>query len=150
MKYYFDTSALVKIYHLEHGSQEVIKLYRANAIICISELAVLELASAVNRKYREGEIGSAALESLFVKFQDDFENRFEILSFTSLVFEESLRLLKIYGKENFLRTLDSIQLAFYSTYCEDSDIFVCSDRRLIKIAELDGYTVYIPGESELG
>jgi predicted nucleic acid-binding protein len=149
VKYYFDTSSLVKIYHLEQGSKKAIELYKANLEICISELATLEFVSAIYRKYREGEIGSDTLDNLFSKFQDDLESRYELLSFSALVFEEAFRLLKMYGKGNFLRTLDSIQLAFYSTYCENSDVFVCSDKRLASIAELEGYTVYLPEGSIL-
>ncbi len=47
MKYYFDTSSLVKIYHPEQGSKETLELYEGNWEICISELGALEFVSAV-------------------------------------------------------------------------------------------------------
>ncbi|MCL0038102.1 type II toxin-antitoxin system VapC family toxin, partial [Thermodesulfovibrionales bacterium] len=144
MKYYFDTSSLVKIYHSEQGSKEALELYQGDREICISELGVLEFVSAIYRKYRESEIDSNTLDELILKFQEDVENRYELLSFSPLVFEEASRLLEIHGKWHSLRTLDSLQFAFFSTYCEKTDVFVCSDKRLASVVELEGNTAYMP------
>ena len=43
-----------------------------------------------------------------------------------------------------LKTLDSLQLAFFKTYCEDDATFVCSDITLGKIAEQEGFQVLAP------
>ena len=42
MTYYIDTSALIKVYHLEAGSQKVIDIYNSEEEIIISELSVVE------------------------------------------------------------------------------------------------------------
>jgi len=69
VKYYFDTSSLVKIYHPEQGSKEALEFYEGNREICISELGALEFVSAIYRKYRESEIDSNTLDELILKFQ---------------------------------------------------------------------------------
>jgi uncharacterized protein with PIN domain len=39
MNYFFDTSALVKIYHDEEGADKVLEIYNSDGQITISELA---------------------------------------------------------------------------------------------------------------
>jgi dTDP-4-amino-4,6-dideoxygalactose transaminase/predicted nucleic acid-binding protein len=148
MKYYLDTSSLIKIYHPEEGSMHALELYRADAIICISELAVLEFLSTIHRRYREKEINSSSLEELLLKFQEDIDIRYELLPFSPFVFEEASRFVKQYGKARPVRTLDSLQLGFFSTYCDTTDTFVCSDKRLSAIGQMEGILVLIPTEKK--
>jgi len=81
---------------------------------------------------------------LITKFQHDVNNRYEVIRFFSLVINEACNLIKKYGKEYSLRTLDSLQFAFFKTYCEDDDIFVCADTRLVRVVELEGITTLVP------
>ncbi len=53
MKYYFDTSALVKIYHREKGTETVLNIYKSRDETVISELSKIEFISTIYRKYRE-------------------------------------------------------------------------------------------------
>jgi len=48
------------------------------------------------------------------------------------------------AKTKSLRSLDSIQLAFFEVYCDSEDVFICSDTKLAEIAELENYKVLIP------
>ena len=144
MKYYLDTSALVKIYHREEGTDDVMNIYQGRSKIVISELAKVELLSAAHRKLREGEITEDALRILTDKFFEDIEFRYEVLKFSSLVVEEACRLLFRYAKTMALRSLDSLQLAFFQVYSGPEDIFVCSDDRLVRIAGYEGLKVMAP------
>ena len=56
MKYFMDTSSLVKIYHKETGTERALKVYKADNEILISELGKLEFTSTIYRKYRENAI----------------------------------------------------------------------------------------------
>ena len=47
---FFDTSALVKHYHIERGSSIVNELME-NYVVAVSELAILEMTSALNRRF---------------------------------------------------------------------------------------------------
>ncbi|MFZ3207709.1 MAG: type II toxin-antitoxin system VapC family toxin [Geobacteraceae bacterium] len=139
-RYFFDTSALVKIYHREAGSDYCLELYADQShIIIISELARVELHSAIFRKRREKELNAKALKAVLQRFEYDCEERYEVLHVASLVYDEACRLLSshvgIYG----LRTLDSLQLAAFLNYCEkDQDCFVCADRKLSAVVEQEG------------
>ena len=113
----------------------------------ISELEV-EYVSTIHRKYRENEIGSETLTILTEKFQDDIDNRYTLLKFSSLVLDESITLIHKFAKQYSLTTLDSLQFAFFKTFCDDDNVFVCSDKRLLKLVELDGFAVLEPGNND--
>ena len=144
MNYYFDTSSLVKIYHREQSSERVLEIYRSGELIFISELGRIEFLSTIHRKYRENEINTETLDALMQRFENDIENRYEVLSFSSMIPDEALNLIRNFARETSLRALDSLQLAFFTIYCEHEDIFVCSDKRLAGIAGLEGISVLIP------
>lgn len=144
MNYYIDTSSLIKIYHKEVGSDEVIDIYKSKEKLYISELAKIEFISTISRKYRDKEIDSNVLEILKDKFQDDIDYRYEVLKFSSLVIEEAWHLMKDFAKNHYLRTLDSIQIAFFVTYCEPDDILLSSDKRMKQIAQLKGFNILMP------
>ncbi len=144
MSYYSDTSALVKIYHNEEGSERMLEIFRSDEEFFVSELGRIEFLSTIHRKYRENEIDQVTLDALKERFRHDIENRYEILGFSSLVLDEARRLIRNFAREFSLRTLDSLQAAFFTIYCDQKDIFVCSDRRLADIVRLEGITVLIP------
>jgi uncharacterized protein len=103
MKYFFDTSALVKIYHNESGTPDVLNIdTNAQNRILISELSCVEFLSTVYRKYREKELTSDTLDALVTKFQDDTAYRYEILRFTSLVTDEAEKLIKRFAERSSL------------------------------------------------
>lgn len=145
MKYYFDTSALVKIYHSESGTSDVLGIYAdTENRILISELSCIEFLSTIYRKYREKELTADTLDALIQKFQDDTDSRYEILRFTSLITDEAEKLIRRFADENSLKTLDSIQFAFFCLYCENDTVFVCSDRKFSRLISSEGFQILMP------
>lgn len=144
MNYFLDTSALVKIYHIETGSDSVLEIYNGEDIVIISDLGKIEFLSTIYKKFREKEIDEETIGAVIDKFKNDLENKYKLLKFSSLVLDEAWRLINNHAKDFLLRTLDSLQLAFFKTYCEDDDIFVCADTRLVKIVKLEGFEVLVP------
>ncbi len=53
MKYYFDTSFLVKVYHREQETDTVLNIYESHAEIVLSELSKIEFTSTIHPNYRE-------------------------------------------------------------------------------------------------
>ena len=53
---YLDTSALVKLYIEESGSQEVKKALEEARIVSTSRVAYVEARAGIAMKYREGEL----------------------------------------------------------------------------------------------
>lgn len=57
---------------------------------------------------------------------------------------EAFDLICKYAKTKSFRSLDSIQLTFFETYCDNKDIFVCSDAKLIEIMKIENCKVLTP------
>ncbi len=145
MKYYFDTSSLVKIYHRESGTTDVLNIYNnSENHIQISELGRVEFLSTIYRKYREKELSSETIDALVLKFQEDAETHYETLQFSSLVTDGAESLIRTFATEYSLKTLDSIQFSFFKTYCESDTVFVCSDAKLCNIVKKEGFQVLNP------
>ena len=124
-RYFLDTSALVKIYHREAGSDYCLELYTNESHLIISELARVEFHSALFRKQREKDLNAKALKAVLQKFTYDCASRYEILTVASLVYDDACSLLSRYATVYGLRTLDSLQLATFINFCEKSqDYFV--------------------------
>lgn len=144
MSYFLDTSALVKIYHREAGTDTVLSLYCGNAELVISELSQVEFMSSVYRKYRERELTRAALHAVARKFEEDTRQRYTLLQFSSAVIEEANSLLFQFAEQHALKTQDSLQLAFCKTYCETGALFVCADTKLTELAAIEGLKTLVP------
>jgi len=61
MQYFFDTSAVIKIYHQETGSDRILPLFQGGEAIVISELSKVEFVSTLHKKLRTGEITADTL-----------------------------------------------------------------------------------------
>ena len=142
--YFIDTSALVKIYHREVGTEKMLTLYKGNDILSISELAKIEMISSIYRKFRERQINQMTLDLLVEKFEADCEDRYEVLYFSSLVFDESWHLIRQLSYKYGLKTLDSLQFAFFRTYCDKNTFFVCADITFEKLIKREGFKTYLP------
>jgi predicted nucleic acid-binding protein len=127
MTYYIDTSALVKVYHTEAGSATVQRMYRGTDEMIISELSKIECLSTVSRKYREREITHDALLAVIARFEADLQHRYTVLRFSLLVLNEAWDVLRRFAETRGLKTLDSMQFAFFTIYCDATTQFVCAD-----------------------
>jgi len=134
---FFDTSALVKRYYEEEGSEVADQLVEAedNEIV-ITSLSVVETASAVRRKQNRGELSGEQVDRLLSVFFEEALDAFVILpmdeSFSGTGPDLVLR--------DGLRTLDSPQLAAALSIATRTSepVFVCADRDLVEVAAEHG------------
>jgi len=71
--FYFDSSALVKRYAKEIGTELVENLCQKEGVaIFISDIALAELGAAFARKLREGEITEDEYTAMLGDFKDDY------------------------------------------------------------------------------
>jgi predicted nucleic acid-binding protein len=138
MKLYFDTSALVKYFYEEQGSDIVTELVQdeSNSLF-ISEIAIVEFISSLHKKYRNLELSNEDLETAQNEFIDSLTD-FTIEPFTSKVRQEAEKLIIKYGKEFSLKTLDAMQLATFIMITDGGTKFVCADDNLNRIVEFTG------------
>ncbi|UMZ74420.1 type II toxin-antitoxin system VapC family toxin [Natranaerofaba carboxydovora] len=143
--YFFDTSAIIKIYHKEVGTPQVEKIYEnLKNKIFISQLTKLEFISTLYKKYRTHEINQKALGTAKNIFLQDCEKRFTLVgSFVSHHLKDSsMEIIESYGMKMGIRTLDALQLAAFKQISENNCYFVCADKTLNKIAEDIGINIF--------
>jgi uncharacterized protein with PIN domain len=97
MQYFFDTSALVKIYHQEIGSDRILPLYQGNEVIVISELSKVEFVSTIHKKLRMGEITADTLDAVKNRFLADCSGRFVVIHVASFIVDAALDLMNTHG-----------------------------------------------------
>ena len=144
MLYFLDTSALVKRYRAERGTELVDAVFedRANAML-ISALSIAEVARALDTHVRRGEISAGdarlALSKLYAECHAgalgvlDIQRRY--------LFHANDLILQFH-----LTAPDAIILATALTLAPQTPIFVCADTRsgLLHAAETSGLSILNP------
>ena len=70
MNFFFDTSALVKLFHSEPGTELVTKIIEYSpSEIWVSDLARLEFTSALYRRFRNHELDEIRLHAGITNFE---------------------------------------------------------------------------------
>jgi len=144
--YYLETSALVKLYVREPGTERVLALAdRASENqLAVLALTQVEVRSAIRRRERNGEIPAAVASQLLDAFTRHLEGRFVTQAVTDFVVDIASALVD----RHVLRAFDAIQLAGYvalkSSAGTDQPVFVCSDQALLAAAQQEGIAILDP------
>lgn len=146
--YFLDTSALGKHYHYEVGTPDVDLIFQQpGAALFISRLAVVELQSAFAKKVRMQQLAPADFSHLIALFQTDVARKIlNVVRLKVAHFQEAERLIRQHSSTKSLRALDAIQLAVALDLSRQGQIgeFVCADRTLCEVAQLQGLPVINP------
>lgn len=141
---FFDTSALIKIFHEEKGSEVVLSLIEGkDNEVWISELARLEFLSAVFRRVRDREISDEQLNEAVTGFEEQLYF-FNVEPLGQAILKEAELLMKKYGKRRRLRSLDALQMGTFSLISERGWYFVAADEVLCTIAKDMGFSIINP------
>lgn len=144
--YYLETSALVKLYVFEPGTQRLLSLTASYAghRFAIFTLAQVEFRAAIRRRQRIGEIPGSAADELIESFRRHSEGKFLVQPFSDSVVDVAFALVDGYG----LKGYDAMQLAGYlllrSISGAEEPIFVCADKALLSAAHNEGCPVLDP------
>ena len=144
--YFLETSALVKLYVRESGTERVLALANRTTEnrLAILALTQAELRSAVRRRERNGEIPPLVATQLLETFKRHLETRFVSQMINDFILDVASALVDRHA----LRAYDAVQLAGYvalrgSTGTE-VPVFVCSDHALLEAAGLEGIPILDP------
>jgi uncharacterized protein len=144
MNLFFDTSALMKFFHEEKGSDVVTELItEENNMVWILELAKLEFISALYRRYRNKEINDFQLTEAINGFEEEVST-YNIELLRGPILSEAKNLIKQYGKTDGLRTLDALHLGAFSLISDEKWIFIAADKNLCKVAKTIGFKTLNP------
>jgi uncharacterized protein with PIN domain len=134
MNLFFDTSALVKFFHEEEGTDIVTELILdRNNEVWISELGRLEFVSAVFRRFRNKELDEEQLNTAVGPFENQIAG-FNIEPLGHAVFDQAELFIKKYGRTHGLKALDALHLGAFSLISEKDWSFVAADDNLCKVA----------------
>ena len=139
MNLFFDTSALIKKYIIEEGSENVDYLMNNANMIFISVITEIETFSTFKRLLLENAITQKEYKILIKEFQIDYEYYSQI-DFDSFISLNAKSMIEKYQ----LKSLDSIQLGTALSIKDEIDYFVVTDNKIIKSAKKEGFKILNP------
>ena len=148
---YLDTSALVKLYVRELGSDRLVGLTLGAEThrFVVSTLGRVEFSSSVRRREREGHLSRLSADELLDRLALHWGLVYTPQPITEVVLSHAASLLDRHP----LRSLDAVQLASCLVLQMPprpvSPLFVSSDEQLLKAAETEGLRVWNPAKSDL-
>lgn len=144
MNLYFDTSALVKLFHTESGTDAVTDLIeRKDSEIFVSELVKIEFGCALYRRFRNGEIRKKDLSQAIEGFANQMQE-FNIEPLGNIVIHEAESLLKNFAPVHGLKTLDALHFATFKLISDKSWYFISTDNALNRIVIAAGLKAINP------
>ncbi len=134
MLVFFDTSAFVKRYIYEVGTDSVLEWCDRATEIGLSGIALPEIISAFCRLHRENKITDAQYQQLKSLLMSDIEDA-AICDLTPAVLAQAVSSLE----SNVLRGMDAIHIG--SAVALKADIFISADKRQLEAASRAGLNV---------
>ncbi|NMF86273.1 type II toxin-antitoxin system VapC family toxin [Nodosilinea sp. P-1105] len=149
--YFLDSSALVKRYIRETGTDWVSSLFSpdlGNDCFVVA-IAGVEIVSAITRRARSGSIKLTDAALACTQFKQDFQATYQVIEITEDIIQVGMSLAETRG----LRGYDAVQLAAgcaVNALCLTSGlpplIFVSADNELNAAASSEGLAVENPNE----
>ena len=130
---YFDTSALVKRFVTEVGSDRVERLIAEAAAVATAKIAYPEIYSGLTRKWREKDLSRSDYELACRQFEMDWESYVRI-DLDDAILQISRDLIRRYP----LRGFDAVHLAsaaYLQKALGEPITFVAADKRLLEAAQ---------------
>ena len=146
---YLDTSALVKLYVSERGSERMAELVFSDGGHSLAACAItqVEFHSAIVRRRGRGDLDEGAPERAVEEFTGQFKSAF----FRYPVDDQTLDFACDLVLRHALRAYDAVQLAaclfILRLSARDDLTFVSADRRLLTAARSEGLEILNPDES---
>jgi uncharacterized protein len=145
--YYFDTSAIIKRYRTEIGTDvvdEILKNPLSQDRFYTSFLTILEVTSGITRLVRGQQLTESIAGEIFSRFRQDIQDHFRILPLDNETVNRAVSVVEKFG----LRSADAIHMAtaiyVFSAIPESSHVMVSSDRELLESARSANLTALDP------
>lgn len=136
MKLYLDTSALVKLYVEEEGSDTVREAVAGAETVATSMIAYVEARAAFSRRRRERRLSRSGHDRTIREFEADWEH-YVALEVTSGLIRRAAELAEAHA----LRAYDAVHLASARLLRErvrEAILFAAWDSNLLSAAKREG------------
>lgn len=147
--YYLDSSALVKRYYREEGTEFVQRLFDSAPLFVTSSLTLVEIVATLARKRKAKAISQYVFEQKLKDFEEDWQDFIEV-RLTPDVVGRAKQIARVQA----LRGADALHLASALKVRERipdrpvSIFFVVSDKELKEAAANQGFDVIDPEEAK--
>ena len=145
--YFVDSSALVKRYRNEEGSQRVIELIESADRLMIARLTPVEVSAALVRRGRATRIDTGTLQALLAIVDRELKDYFDIVQLDDAILTSATALTR----KHALRAANAMQLACALAACGESQLpefaFIGSDRELNAAVAAEGILTIDPTDS---
>ena len=148
--FYLDTSAIVKRYRSEPGTEAIDRLFdvpEADSKFYTSFLTTLELTSSILRLANGGQLDRSAADNILARFRLDSQGTIRVLPLTDAIVNGAVTVVE----QHQLRSGDAIHLATAATIFrlapESDGVLVSSDRELLEAAMRSGMGVLNPQDA---
>lgn len=147
--YYFDSSAAVKRFAREKGTNFVLDLVRPSAknLIYAARITEVEVCAALSRRRKGKTLTADYATKAIARWLRVFDRSVFQVRLTDAIFREAVRLADVHA----LRSYDSIQLACALLTNQDrlsknlpALVFVSADNELNKVAQAESLTIENP------
>jgi len=149
-RYFLDSSALVKRYHDEPGSERLAELFAASGNrFFVARLALVELHSTFARLVRDGTYPAPEMHKVLGRLAADVASgMLTVVAVSSQRFDAAANILQTIGLTQNIRTLDALHLATAQSLNTRSRLssFLAADKRLLASATACGLAVEEIGE----
>jgi predicted nucleic acid-binding protein len=147
--FFFDSSALVKRYAQETGTNWIFSLVRPSTQnrLYLARITGVELVAALTKRMRVGSLSANATAKAINRFEREFINRYLLVEVSPPIIKTAMTL----AKNHTLRGYDAVQLA--SALQANADriavggtalIFISADHHLNSAATAEGLNVDNP------
>ena len=147
--FFFDSSALVKRYAQETGTNWIFSLVRPSTQnrLYLARITGVELVAALTKRMRVGSLSANATTKAINQFEREFINRYLLVEVSPPIIKTAMTL----AKNHTLRGYDAVQLA--SALQANADriavggtalIFISADHHLNSAATAEGLNVDNP------
>jgi len=147
---YFDTSAIVKRYHKETGSDTIDKIFELKIGFATSFWTILEFIVAFSFMVRRKELSREAFSTTTSLFLKEAISKFAITG----VNDELVASATLIAAKHALPSADCLQLASAISLkntlqpIKEKVVLICSDKDLCKAAEEEGIDFIDPEEED--
>lgn len=146
--YFIDTSALLKAYREEKGSETVREAIRLlGRSVFISDLIAIEALGTFVKRLRGNEITEDEYLGLYQQLQEQLQHVFYVVPVEATILERAYRRIHLY-RERKAGAIDLIHVStaefLQALYPAETVRIMCSDEGLSFIARKLGFEVFDP------
>jgi predicted nucleic acid-binding protein len=144
-RYFLETSALVKLYVREKGSEELIRLGQSDTSFTVLATARVEMMAALHHRLRRKDIPAEAVRTIAANVEEHWRSFFLVQPVTDAILGGAINLIERHslpaaGALHLSACISTVAIASGSAV-----VFVSCDKLLLAAAQQEELAILNPG-----